>query len=805
MNGQKDYRQLAATLYSLVGLESMRYRFRVLSVRERMPQDNFRPIRMQRWADRLWRQELRCPVYPSTRFGFPSFLIPEGDSPPVGQTIEIKDVPDKLYHIDVTEQSMEVAIEEAVGYERELVCRMLERPFSDKFRALKDHFWRAEWTLFFRLLPENEHVAQDLVNAYRGLKFDVVLLQGSKPYFAADIRTKYVGRKSLLNYTPQEKQAILQNHLDVDLRFEERASFLRDNGPVKIPCRYAGDTGMSISQYVLNTTGETIYDYYRDRYEATSVDPHENAVFVQDRKDAPSIPVPVSRLFPVFTTEYEGLRNCSVRPQMTPTERATTIAVFLEEFSDVRYEDRRVSIQRDHLIRERTIFVPPRLEFGKNEILNPFSKGSPPPTSSQLFDSLVVKWGSAKLPTLYRSGPYHNEPLPDAVLLYPESIERPLRETLLQDLTQEILQQTGQRLRVIQQRSYAIGRAEHMGNALLRRAVEIRAMNRRQLALVVLWDRFDGQVHGELKNTLNPVLSQCVTERVVRSISSRANPQRATTQVRNLALAVLTEAGVQPWVLADRLHHDLHIGIDLLFGRIGYHFLYGIGGRLVATEFGESRSRGKAHEAIKKSTLQRRIEESIRSIVQEGHDIQSIAIHRDGRWWPSEQAALREALVRLQNDNVLPPDIRCAVVEIRKNHLPVRLFTAVKENGSEFLQNPLPGTHLILDRQRVLLTTTGRPGAWDSPRGRTAGTLLLEIVDSIGAVDIEYIAEDAYRLTHLNWSAPDIEIGLPVTIRWADEALRETFRTLSKEEEEREDSASDELDDATFNEEELDL
>jgi len=180
-------------------------------------------------------------------------------------------------------------------------------------------------------------------------------------------------------------------------------------------------------------------------------------------------------------------------------------------------------------------------------------------------------------------------------------------------------------------------------------------------------------------------------------------------------------------------------------------------------------------------------------------------IHRDGRWWPSEQAALREALVRLQNDNVLPPDIRCAVVEIRKNHLPVRLFTVVKENGSEFLQNPLPGTYLILDRQRVLLTTTGRPGAWDSPRGRTAGTLLLEIVDSIGEVEIEYVAEDAYRLTHLNWSAPDIEIGLPVTIRWADEALRETFRTLTKEEEEREDSAFDELDDATFDEEELDL
>ncbi len=261
--------------------------------------------------------------------------------------------------------------------------------------------------MFFRLLPENEQVAQELVNAYRGLKFGVVLLQGREPYFAADIRTKYVGRKSLLSYTPQEKQAILQNHLDTELRFEDRASFLRDNGPVKIPCRYAGDTGMSISQYAFDTMGETVYDYYRTRYETTPVDPDEAAVFVQDRKDAQAIPVPASRLFPVFTTEYEGLRNCSVRPQMTPAERATTIATFLDEISKASYEGRRIAIRRDHLMRERTIFVPPRLEFGDNEILDPFPQGSPPPMSSQLFDSQVVRWSSAKMPALYRSGPYH--------------------------------------------------------------------------------------------------------------------------------------------------------------------------------------------------------------------------------------------------------------------------------------------------------------------------------------------------------------------------------------------------------------
>jgi argonaute-like protein implicated in RNA metabolism and viral defense len=323
---------------------------------------------------------------------------------------------------------------------------------------------------------------------------------------------------------------------------------------------------------------------------------------------------------------------------------------------------------------------------------------------------------------------------------------------------------------------------------------EVRSSNPNSLAIIVLWDSFLESVHGELKEVLKPVLSQCVTERVVRNIVENHNPQLATSQLQNLALAVLTETGVQPWVLADSLHHDLHIGIDLLFGKVGYHFLYGTGGRIIKREFGESFVRGRMQEAIKKPELSKRIEEAIRFIVKNNHHINSIIIHRDGRWWLSESAALRETVALLKQEKILPDDFRCAVVEIRKHHLPVRLFTAAEENGREVLQNTLFGTYLILDRQRILLTTTGRPGAWDRGRGgKTAKNLLLEVVETIGEVDIQEIAEDAYHLTHLNWNAPNREIALPVTIRWTDEALRETFRQSieGEEEEEPEDTESD--------------
>jgi hypothetical protein len=782
MNERRAQRSLAATLYPIEGLETTRYRFRILRVRERIPEDDLRPIRMQRWADKLWRRELRCPVYPTTRFGFPGFLISDADIPLVGKSIEITDVPDKLYHIDVIDQLHEASSENAAGVERDLICRMLERPFTDRFRSLKEEFWKAEWTLFFRMIPENETTPQDIVNAYRGLKFGVILVEG-RPSFAADVRTRYVGRKSLAGYTEEEKQHVLQDHLDLTMPVKDRASFIRDNGPMKMPCRYTGESGTTVGKCTFDETGETVFEYYRKHHKTVQINPDEAAVFAQDRvEEGQSRPVPISRLFPVFTTEYEGLRACSIRPQMTPEERVSSISKFLNYFRGVKYGETSIHIESDYVKNERTVFLPPRLEFGKGEILEPFPKGIPPKTSG-LFDSLTVKWGSRKLPTLYKSGPYHNEPLPDVVLLYPNTIDRPMRETFLKDLSQEIQIQTNQQLRIVQQRSYPVGQRERMGSSLLNLATEVRSSNPRCLSIVVLWDRFSPEVHGELKDTIKPVLSQCATEKTIRSICNRSDPQRATSQVRNLALAVLTEGGVKPWVLADSLYHDLTIGIDVLFGKIGYHFLYGTGGRLIDRQFGETVSRGRASEAIKEPVLRRRLEESIRSIVKNGHQIRTFIIHRDGRWWPGESAALHRATDHLIAEKCLPPDVRCAAVEIRKNHMPIRLFTLIENEENRFLQNPLPGTYLILDRQRVVLTTTGRPGAWDR-RGITAGTLLLEIVDSIGTIDIGEVAEDVYRLSHLNWNAPDIEIGAPVSIRWTDESLRETFRSPSEKEEE---------------------
>ncbi|NET76037.1 MULTISPECIES: hypothetical protein [Okeania] len=329
----------------------------------------------------------------------------------------------------MAKETLDVKIEDAIGKERELVCRILERPFTDKFKSLDDKFWRSNWTLFFNQIPGNEGVNKDIVNAYRGFKFGVVYLEGDGFYFAADIRTKYVGKKSFADYTDNEKNEILQQHTDLTLNDEKRAFFLRDNGTKKIPCRYVGTTGKTINQYTVKDLGKTVYEYYCQKYSQLKISPHEEAVFVKDRLDKDRfIAVPISRLFPIFTTEYEGLRKWPICPQVSPDKRVRIISSFIDELSGVEYENQPVEIKQKYLKRERTVFIPPNLEYGGGELHKPFLSSNIPQKTSKDFDDQVTKWASSKLSALYRNKSYSKFPFPDTILLYPDTLKRGDRE-----------------------------------------------------------------------------------------------------------------------------------------------------------------------------------------------------------------------------------------------------------------------------------------------------------------------------------------------------------------------------------------
>jgi len=786
---------LAASLFPILGLKDCNYSFRVLRVLDPLPNDNMRPIRLQRWADHLW-HELKCPVFPSSRFDSPAFIIPADVQVGAGTILTVSDVPDIAYRIEVSATTFDITPPDAQPSERDLAAKMVERVISDRFNSLKHKYWRTEWTLFFRIHSENEKNTNDFVHAYRGFKFSALFIEDLQPFLGCDIRTKYIGRISLSEHSEQQREGVLFHHLDEHLRMEDRGTFVRDNGSVKIPCRYVGSTGQSISEHYVQEVKKTVAEYYAERYPNLQLNPDDEAVFVQDRSNDSSFAVPASRLFPVFTTEEEWLQECSIKPQMTPEERVGSVRDFLLELRDLSYAGKPISVGRDFLQRKRSVFWPPNLQYGQNAVLSAFPDNAPKGTPIPEIDAALAHWRNGKIPMLYEHGPFFNEPLPDVVFFYPEEMLRDVREKFLRQLGVEVLKQTGSKLNIRRQRFYRVGKHERSGMSLLQNIqTVVTESDGCFLALIVLWDRFLDHVHAHVKELLASQPSQCVTDRVVRTIADTSDPRRAAGRVRNLSLGVLTAAGVQPWVLADELTADAYIGIDLLHGRVSYHFLFGKGGRNVLTATGHASRRDRNHETVDKVELRSTLVSMITQIrTTMGKSLSSLVVHRDGRWWKRESQALAEAVEKLKHDNILEADCRVTVVEIRKSHFPVRLFTASNEAQPRF-ENPLPGTYLPLDEGRILLSTTGRPGSWEKgSNGRTAGTLLLSVVEHVGQFDITDVAQDAYRLTHLNWNAPEIEISVPVTIRWNDDSLRLTLAGQKREEDEVADSEENRTD-----------
>jgi hypothetical protein len=776
---------LAATLYRIEGLPSS-YRLRVLKPRERIPEDNRRPIRLQKWADYLWRDVLKCPVYSTGRFEQPAFLIPDAYTP--DHSIEIRGVPDTVYHLDVGE-TIEIPIPDATEEEKELICRMIERVITDRLLSLGDTLWKEEWTLFFLQKAENYLNKQDEINAFRGCKFGAVFVHGI-PYLALDIQTKYYGRRPLAQFNTQEREEILSEHLDLGLPSGDRGTFVIDNVRTKTPGTYAGQTGKNIAEQRIENLDMTIIQYYEKKFPELVLDSHDKAAYVQPRgQEDRTIVSPESRLFPVFGSDSEMAKRCSVRPQITPRDRLILNGKFLSLMSGIRYQGSSLRISSKPMLNERTAFLPPTLEFGSGKTLSAFPGGVPDKSSIEL-DKALSNFGPRKIAFLHEGSPFHNELIPSLVLLYPQSLNRETRERFIEALGNEVFLISGQKLAVAGQVQYGIGERERLGSSLLRNATEVGKNYPNSAVVVILWDRLNKTVHSELKQFLRPLRSQCAWERTVKEICYGSSNRRIS-KLRNLSLALTTEVGMKPWVLHDSLHHDLHIGIDVLFGQICYNYLYGMGGRQMMTQTGRAITRGHMHEAIKKSELEKQLVTDVRKIVQEGFKVESVVVHRDGMWFPSERKGFELAFSRLRQEKVLSESARCCVVEIHKTHKPIRLFS-VSENASDY-RNPVPGTYLMLDSNRVIINTTGRPGEWDVPYGRTARTILLRVVQKIGSFDVVNIAEDAYRLTHLNWSSPDIAISLPVTIRWSDDSLRETLLPAEEDEDQADKKPDDDV------------
>lgn len=544
---------IAYTLFEIIDADRLQFRYRFLKIREPLPDDVRQPIRLQRWADELWRRRLHCPVFPH-KSGKNAFFVVPADVPLDGVDLSFVDVPCLTYHVDPTDKYGEIDLKKASPRELELLSRMLERPFSDQLSRL-DSFWRDTWTRFFRIRPENAARLPDALNAFRGISFSIVPVPPNKIYLALDIATRYASRLSITDYRTQVRDIEIEQHCAV--AFEKRRWLLRDNGRVKYRCIYAGDTGKSISEFRIEELGLTVLEYYQQKFPEIAADLRSDdpAVFcTRDKRDQDPVPAPASRLFPIFPFERDFRHKCSVRPQLPPNERQNTLRQFIRELGTVQYGNSQLQLSDRLLVAPDRYFKVPSLEFGQGFTLTPNDV-----TKSGNYS--IGSWGAEKMRSLMQAGPFFKEEVPPTVLLYPNNLDRPTREEFVRSVEQELEVYAGSSgMKFSKQVAYLPDANGH--DLMIKTNTVKREFGEHVLLACILSRCFEGHVHNRFKAECEDAFSQCLAEGNVREVTLRHSKRR------NLALGIMMALGFKPWVLASPLNVDLHIGIDVLMDRL---------------------------------------------------------------------------------------------------------------------------------------------------------------------------------------------------------------------------------------------
>lgn len=235
------------------------------------------------------------------------------------------------------------------------------------------------------------------------------------------------------------------------------------------------------------------------------------------------------------------------------------------------------------------------------------------------------------------------------------------------------------------------------------------------------------------------------------------------------ALDVLQQMDCIPWGLANSLHYDVHLVIDV--GHDRRYFALSL--LIVQPHQAEAPLQittiVQAKADIKRETINENIlRDAIVELFQKGQrqrkaPLRSVLVLRDGRECGKEIQGIGAAKGKLTQKKLLVKDARVDVVDVHKSTLlGLRLWN---RNTKGEIQQVLQGTSLLLDARTVLLVNTGAPTLSQG----TAEPILLEARTE--RINMALVAEDVHAPTHLNWSNPAVAQRLPLELKRTDEDL----------------------------------
>ncbi|AEI52168.1 hypothetical protein [Runella slithyformis] len=475
-------------------------------------------------------------------------------------------------------------------------------------------------------------------------------------------------------------------------------------------------------------------------------------------------------------------------------------------FKNLYFGDKELKIAQEPLTEAIGLFKFPDLEFKNNTILS--AKGTKNALTVNPF-----KFGAARKSLLFNSeiGCYENRPFEPQYFLMPESVYSSYGCTIfLEDLKRATLGlhpiEGGWIPKVI---SYD----DRNNTDIHELAIEIMSKVQANIKLggycVIMIPKCNGKSreHDELAAIcvskcadMTPTVNVAIIHDTTlkRCIEYKADSGYYIKDrekglydgyVNGVALnQVLLNNQRWPFVLAEPLHADLTIGIDVKKNVAGYVFV-----DKYAKNILPFRRRSKAKERLNKEQVTKALLDNIK-IMSENMLIRTIVVHRDGRIFESELAGILHA-IELLKGKYLPDDVTLTIVEIPKHSIfSLRLFDVVNDfniqqtkNDNGQVKNPKIGSWLKISTTEGFICTTGREFR------RKGSTHPLYIKKVFGAMDMEQILQDIFYLSVLAFTKPDDCSRNPLTIKMTDRLINDYGEQFDEAKYERAEILKDEM------------
>ncbi len=467
-----------------------------------------------------------------------------------------------------------------------------------------------------------------------------------------------------------------------------------------------------------------------------------------------------------------------LEPEQRLERIQNTVATYLD--SKVTLGDIPIRVGHEPLSVPTKIFPVPSQQFGNGRVLDRPGRGAE--ALKEMWQTRV-EWLCDK-----QIGPFNLSGIRNQFILIPLSLAA--NEALMDRIQEDLVAAVNQISSVSYHPTPVVwddqgGRTIPQFKRALAEPKQLMERSGVACALVILPEglprKASGKLRRHIKRMLYPkVRTKCVqADKLLSYFGSNKGEHRVISSkywsyLRNTALDILVTSGYWLWALAEPLHYDLYVGIDVLHNTAGFTFVAANG---AICRFHASTSEQK--EKLSAGQMARELLENLGELIprvrqETGALPRHLIVHRDGRFYDTEQEGLYHAVTQLQRqEGLLPSEVHVGVVEIHKSHAErLRLFGRLRNR----IVNPWVGSYHIFDEHWGMLCTTGYPGIHQG----TANPLVAKIVD--GDLDIAKVLRDVYWLSILAWTKPDGVQGDPVTIKLADDWLEPIAARVSENE-----------------------